>query len=142
MSAVPRPAASSSALDPAALVRAYLTTMERRDLAAANAMLAPGFRAVFPGGKQFTTLEALVEAAKGRYRTALKHYDRYDVAYDADGSAIVYCFGTLYGELLDGSAYQDIRFIDRFTVRDGKLVDQMVWNDMAQVLGTRLGDVR
>ena len=28
---------------------------------------------------------------------------------------------------------------DRFTVADGRLVDQMVWNDMAEVLGAKLG---
>jgi hypothetical protein len=50
----------------------------------------------------------------------------------------MYCYGTLYGELLDGTPYSGIRFIDRFTVKDGKLVDQMVWNDMAEVLGAKL----
>ena len=38
----------------------------------------------------------------------------------------------------DGTPYSGIRFIDRFTVRDGKLVDQNVWNDMAEVLGAKL----
>ena len=56
----------------------------------------------------------------------------------ADGSAVVYCLGTLYGELLSGETYAGIRYIDRFTVRGGKLVDQMVWNDMAEVLGAKL----
>jgi hypothetical protein len=37
-----------------------------------------------------------------------------------------------------GEKYSGIRFIDRFTVRDGKLADQMVWNDMAEVLGEKL----
>jgi hypothetical protein len=45
----------------------------------------------------------------------------------------VYCFGTLYGEWADGSAFEGIRFIDRFTVRAGQLLDQMVWNDMGEV---------
>lgn len=68
--------------------------------------LAPGFFMVFPG----------------------------DARFDAfDGG--VYCFGTLYGELLDGTPYSGIRFIDRFTVSDGKLVDQRVWNDMPKVPG-------
>ncbi len=115
------------------LVRQYLAAMERRDLAAARDMHAPGFHMVFPGGQRFTTLEALVEWAKGRYRSARKTYERYEAAGDA-----VYCYGTLHGELLDGSPYSGIRFIDRFTVRDGKLVDQNVWNDMAEVLGSRL----
>ena len=90
------------------IVRQYLAAMERRDLAAAK---------------------ALVEWAKGRYRSARKTYDRYETCGDA-----VYCYGTLNGELLDGSSYSGSRFIDRFTVRDGKLADQNVWNDMAEVL--------
>ena len=120
-------------MSPEAAVRAYLDAMERRDLAAAKALLAPGFFMVFPGNKRFDALEQLVESAKGRYRSARKTYERYETAGDA-----VYCYGTLHGELLDGSPYSGIRFIDRFTVRGGKLVDQNVWNDMAEVLGARL----
>ena len=120
-------------MSPEAAVRAYLDAMERRDLAAAKALLAPGFFMVFPGNRRFDALEQLVESAKGRYRSARKTYERYETAGDA-----VYCYGTLHGELLDGSPYSGIRFIDRFTVRDGKLVDQNVWNDMAEVLGARL----
>jgi hypothetical protein len=120
-------------LSPEKTVRAYLDAMERRDLAAAKSFLAPGFFMVFPGNKRFDALEQLVESAKGRYRSARKTYERYETAGDA-----VYCYGTLYGELLDGSPYSGIRFIDRFTVRGGKLVDQNVWNDMAEVLGARL----
>src|SRR4029079_9758326 len=100
------------------VVRDYLAAMERRDLAAAKAFLAPGFFMVFPGGARFDSLEALVEWAKGRYRSARKTYERFD-AFDAG----VYCSGTLYGEFLDGTPYSGIRFIDRFTVRDGRLVD-------------------
>lgn len=124
--------------DPARIVRDYLAAMERRDLAAAKALLAPGFSMTFPGGTRFETLEALVEWAKPRYKRALKTYDRFDAAPQDDGSAVVYCFGTLYGELNDGTPYSGVRFIDRFTVRDGRLADQMVWNDMGEVLG-RLG---
>ena len=120
-------------MSPEETVRAYLDAMERRDLAAAKALLAPGFFMVFPGNKRFDALEQLVESAKGRYRSARKTYERYETAGDA-----VYCYGTLHGELLDGAPYSGIRFIDRFTVRGGKLVDQNVWNDMAEVLGARL----
>jgi len=115
------------------LVKRYLEAMERRDLAAAKALLAPGFHMVFPGGTRFDSLEELVQSARGRYRSARKTYERFD-AFDG----VVYCFGTLYGELLDGTPYSGIRFIDRFSVRDGKLADQMVWNDMAEVLGAKL----
>jgi ketosteroid isomerase-like protein len=131
------------------LVRNYLEAMERRDLTAASAMLAPGFRMVFPGGREFDSLSALVHAAKGRYRSANKRYERFDALVtdtnredDAvtgnSPECVVYCYGMLYGELLSGETYDNIRFIDRFSVRDGKLIDQMVWNDMAEVLGSKL----
>ncbi len=140
-----------------ALVRSYLEAMEQRDLAAASAMLAPGFRMLFPGGRAFDSLSALVQAARGRYRSANKRYERFDVLIaDAlatehgehhrehhsdprsDPTCVVYCYGMLHGELLSGETYDNIRFIDRFSVRGGKLIDQMVWNDMAEVLGSKL----
>ena len=124
--------------DPVALVRAYLAAMERRDLDAARAMLAPGFHMIFPGNAQFDSLDALVASAKGRYRSANKTFEQCDVVPQADGSAVVYCLGTLFGELNSGAPYAGIRYIDRFTVRGGKLVDQMVWNDMSAVLGDKL----
>ena len=100
--------------------------MERRDLTAAKALLAPGFFMVFPGGRRFDTLEALVDWAKGRYRSARKTYERFDVAGEA-----VYCFGTLAGEWPDGTPFEGIRFIDRFEFRDGRISSQKVWNDLA-----------
>jgi hypothetical protein len=112
------------------VVRDFLATMERRDLAAAKAFLAPGFFMVFPGGARFDSLEQLVEFARSRYRSAKKTYERFDTF---DGG--VYCFGVLHGEYLDGTPYSGVRFIDRFTVRDGKLVDQRVWNDLAEARG-------
>jgi hypothetical protein len=122
---------------PEQLVRDYLGAMERRDLAAAKAMLAPGFSMVFPGGTRLETLEELVEWARPRYRRAGKTYERFDVAPASAGTSVVYCYGTLHGELLSGDAFAGVRFIDRFTVSGGKLADQMVWNDMAEVLGVR-----
>jgi len=122
---------SENAID---LVRSYLATMERRDLAAAQAMLAPGFVMIFPGAKRFSRLVDLIDWARQRYRSALKEYDHFDVVPTPEGG-VVYCFGTLHGELLDGTPYSGVRFIDRFRVAGGKLADQMVWNDMAEVLG-------
>lgn len=126
-----------SMTDPAQLVRNYLAAMERRDLVAAKAMLAPGFAMIFPGGARLESLEQLVEWARARYRSARKTCERFDVAPAQDGVAVVYCYGTLHGELLSGEAFSGIRFIDRFTVVGGRLADQRVWNDMAEVLGVR-----
>lgn len=116
-------------------VRTFLETMEARDLARAKSMLAPGFAMIFPGDARFETLEELIAWAKPRYRWVKKRYDRFDEVPPAapGGESVVYCFGTLYGEWPDGDAFEGIRFIDRFTIRDGKLVDQKVWNDIAEV---------
>jgi len=114
------------------LVKTFLETMEARDLAGAKAMLAPGFAMTFPGGARFATLEELVAWARPRYQWVRKRYDRFDEVPGADGEGVVYCHGTLHGMWPDGTAFEGIRFIDRFAIRDGKLADQQVWNDLAE----------
>ena len=123
--------------DPVQTVRHFLVAMERRDLATARTMLAPGFLMTFPGGARMTTLEELVAWAQPRYKRVEKRYERFDVSTADDGAAVVYCYGTLQGELHSGEAFSGIRFIDRFTVANGLLLDQKVWNDMAEVLWKR-----
>ncbi len=120
---------------PAQIVRDYLGAMERRDLGAAGAFLAPGFAMTFPGGAVFRRPEDLVDWAKGRYRAIAKTYERFDEATGNDDGAVVYCFGTLHGEWPDGTSFDGIRFIDRLVVKDGRIVDQQVWNDLAEVRG-------
>lgn len=110
------------------IVRAYLAAMERRDLAAAQALLADGFTMTFPGNVRMTSLSELISWSKPRYRFVKKTYDRFDTM-----SGLCYCFGTLYGEWLDGSAFSGIRFIDRFELLDGLITRQDVWNDMAEM---------
>ena len=112
-------------------VRDYLGAMEARDLPAAQRMLAPGFSMEFPGAVRMSSLAQLLEWAKPRYRFARKIYERYDTCVSGEAT-VVYCFGTLSGEWLDGTPFAAIRFIDRFTLRAGLLADQTVWNDMGE----------
>ena len=113
------------------LVRGYLAAMEARDFARARALLADDFRMCFPGGLRFDSLEALAGWAAGRYRYVRKRFEGFDTLPVA-GGAVVYCRGVMDGEALDGSPITGVRFIDRFELRDGKLVDQQVWNDLAE----------
>ncbi len=113
------------------LVRSFLAAMEARDLDKAYTFLADGFQMTFPGGAVFHTLEELVAWGKGRYHFVSKTYDQFDEV-TTDNDQVVYCFGTLAGEWPDGSRFEGIRFIDRFTVRGDRLVDQQVWNDLAE----------
>jgi len=117
---------------PAQLVRDYLAAMEARDLEAARGLLAAGFTMTFPGGATFRDPEELVAWARDRYRAVAKTCERFDEAPDGEG-AVVYCFGTLSGEWPDGEPFAGIRFIDRFVVEDGKIAQQLVWNDLAEV---------
>ncbi len=117
---------------PSRMVATYLRTMEARDLDGARAMLAPGFHMTFPGNRQYSKLEDLVEGSKGRYRNVRKVFERFDEAETPEGTAI-YSIGTLTGEWPDGTPFSGIRYLDRFLMRDGKFVETRVWNDMAEM---------
>ncbi|HEY9530893.1 MAG TPA: nuclear transport factor 2 family protein [Burkholderiales bacterium] len=111
------------------LVREYLETWADRDLQAAQRFLAPGFTMIYPGDARFTGLEELATQMARRYRSVRKRFERFDELAASDGT-VVYCFGTLYGEFADGRSFDGVRFIDRFTVEHGRLVDHRVWNDL------------
>lgn len=113
--------------DAADIVLRYLRAMEDRDLTTAAELLAPGVVMTFPGNHRMTTIDEMIERARGRYRFVRKTYER----FDAMGS-IVYCFGTLEGEWPDGTPFSGIRFIDRFELDGGKVARQDVWNDLAE----------
>jgi phenylpyruvate tautomerase PptA (4-oxalocrotonate tautomerase family) len=121
---------------PGDVVRGFLSAMEARDLKGAKQYLADGFNMTFPGPANFTNLEQVVEWGKGRYRSITKTFEGFDEMSTIIGEqpgAIVYCYGCLQGEWLDGTAFGGIRFIDRFSVVGEKLLDQHVWNDLAEI---------
>ena len=124
-------------------VRQFLRLVEARDLDTAAEFLDPHVEITFPGGRVFGTLEEQVASSAGRFRHVRKNFDRFDVvaASEVDGPTVVYAVGTLSGEGPDGANFEGVRFIDRFTLRAGKIVDQKVWNDLAEqgiVPGSRL----
>ena len=123
--------AVDAVVDAEEIVRTFLRLMEARDLEAAATHLADEVSIVFPGGRTFGSLAEQVASSAGRFRGVTKTFERFDVASAADGD-VVYVFGTLGGEALDGSTFEGIRFIDRFVLEDGLIVSQMVWNDLAE----------
>ncbi|MGP9819436.1 nuclear transport factor 2 family protein [Salinarimonas sp. NSM] len=112
------------------IARRFLADLERRDLATAGAALAPDAAITFPGGATRRSIEEIVAGSAARYRRVGKRFERFDTLQDGP-DAIVYCFGTLHGVFADGEAFDGIRFIDRFVVRDGLIVRHDVWNDAA-----------
>ena len=123
---------SGNAAHPVAsdVVRCFLAAMEARDLERARSFLAAGFSMVFPGGSCFTSLEELVAWGRGRYRHIGKRFEGFDESWQGDRS-VVYARGTLHGQWPDGTAFEGVRFVDRFEVVGDKLAHQAVWNDLA-----------
>ena len=77
-------------------------------------------------------LQELIEWAAPRYRYVAKTYEGFDAMQGPGDAAIVYCRGTLSGEWPDGTAFEGIRFIDRFEIVDDLITRQDVWNDIAE----------
>ena len=117
--------------DASSRVQSFLETMAARNLALAQTFLAPGFEMVFPGPAKMQRLEQLMDWAKPRYRSVAKRYDCFDECWHGD-TTVVYCSGTLFGVWNDGTAFEGIRFIDRFEVVNGQFTRQDVWNDLSE----------
>lgn len=133
----PEPAEQEPAavVDPVGLADRYLALLEERRLEEAKGMLAPAAEIVFPGpqgGARYAGLDELVQGAKGRYRWVKKRRDHFDVGRNERGDVVVNSYGTLYGENLAGMSFEGVRYIDRFTIRDGRILQQLVWNDLAE----------
>jgi len=115
-------------------ILAYLRAMEHRDLPAAQSFLHPNFAMVFPGGRRMTDLAEMVEFSRTRYRFVRKTFEETDLGLDRRGRPVVVCCGSLQGEWLDGTAFSGIRYVDRFVLHNGLILEQCVWNDIADML--------
>jgi hypothetical protein len=114
----------------------YLQLCEDRQLEKASEFLASGVDIVFPGNRKYTNLQQMAAASVRRYSWVRKNRTHYSlgerVAADGQVEQIVTSAGTLYGEKLDGTPFADIRYIDVFTLRDGLIARQEVWNDLSE----------
>lgn len=119
--------------DPAKLVTRYLAAMEARELDQALSMLSDGFIMQFPGADPMTELSELIDWAAPRYQFVKKCYEGIEAMQSEGAAAVVYARGTLSGKWSNGTAFESIRFIDRFEVNGGMLTRQDVWNDVAEV---------
>ncbi len=112
-------------------VKAFLDALGRRDLEAANGYLGNGFRMTVTGGHVFTSPGEFAAFSKGRHKGAKKLTDTYDVI-PGDDATVVYAMGSMSGTWNDGTNFEGVRYIDRFEVAHGKIVDMRVWSDMAE----------
>lgn len=115
-----------------ALVDRYLQLCEDRETDAASRLLAPSIRIEFPGNLEYHSLEELFAAATGNYTWVRKRRIRY-LEGESGTQSFVISLGTLYGEQMDGTPFEGVRYIDTFLISDELITEQVVSNDLAIV---------
>jgi hypothetical protein len=105
---------------------------------AAARYISPDLKITFTGGRRFRHPSETAAFNAGRYKWVKKKMQRSDVV-PGQHETIVYNLGSLYGEWPDGTPFEGNRYVDRFVVRNGKIVQMDVWNDSAERLLTRNG---
>jgi hypothetical protein len=124
--------------DPAAIVNEYLRLLMIPDPDAARRFVSPELLIRFTGGRVMRDPSECAQFNSTRYRWVKKRIDSTEVVAGASAqNAIVYSLGTLYGEWPDGTAFEGNRYVDRYVVRGGLIVQMDVWNDSAEWLLAR-----
>jgi Domain of unknown function (DUF4440) len=119
-----------------AIAQAFLSAINQRDADAAQALLSPGGKLVFPGGTSFEHVADFLQWAQTRYRRAEYTYQAWDTVPQPD-RFIVYAKGTISGELLDGTRFDGVRCMERFTIHGKHVELKEVWSDIADMLRRR-----
>jgi hypothetical protein len=126
------------------IVDEFLRLVMIPDPDAARRYTAPGLRIRFTGNRPMNDPADTTAFNKARYRWVKKRIERTETvarAADANGEGgeVVYSLGTLYGEWPDGTPFEGNRYVDRYVVKDGLIVQMDVWNDSAEWLLIRAG---
>ncbi len=130
----------SHALTPKDLVETFLRTIMIPDPVAARAYVSPDLRIRFTGGREMKDPSECSAFNASRYAWVKKKFEQTDVVEGASSShAIVYNIGTLYGAWPDGTLFEGNRYVDRYVVKDGLIVQMDVWNDSAEWMLIRAG---
>lgn len=118
------------------LVREFIDAIDRLDPGAARKLSAPDARFIFPGGAETGSLDEIVTRLGQRYRQIGKKIERFDRVEMQEGD-VVFVSGSLHGAWEDGAPFENVRFVDRFEIRGGKIALQEVWNDAGEARARR-----
>jgi hypothetical protein len=122
----------------AAIVERFLEASMIPDPQTAAQYISPDLKITFTGGRRYGHPRETAAFNAGRYKWVKKQMERSDVV-PGGSETIIYNLGTLYGEWPDGTPFQGNRYVDRFVVRGGKIVQMDVWNDSAERLLAKNG---
>jgi ketosteroid isomerase-like protein len=131
---------TATAWGPKEIVEEFLRIVMIPDPEAARAFTSPDLQILFTGGRAMCDPAETSAFNASRYKWVKKRFLQTDVVAGAtDEEAIVYNIGTLHGEWLDGTPFENNRYVDRYVVRQGRIVQMQVWNDSAEWLLVRAG---
>lgn len=135
MHSAPVSSQAEMSYDPAAVVDEYLRLLMIPDPDAARSYVGPGLSIRFTGARAMRDPSECAQFNKGRYQWVKKRIESTEVVAGATHAyAVVYSRGTLYGFWPDGEAFEGNRYVDRYVLRDGLIVEMDVWNDSAERL--------
>ena len=117
----------------AEIVEKFLIASMVPDPDTAARYISPELKITFTGGRGYRHPSETAAFNARRYKWVKKKMERTDVV-PGGRETIVYNLGTLYGEWPDGTPFEGNRYVDRFVVRDAKIVAMDVWNDSAERL--------
>ena len=134
----------SFAQDPATtaaeVVDEFLRLVMIPDPVAARKFVSPELQIRFTGGRAMRDPAETSAFNASRYQWVKKRIERTETVADATAhGTVVYSLGTLYGSWPDGTPFEGNRYVDRYVVRDGLIVQMDVWNDSAEWLLVRAG---
>ena len=133
----PSTAVPDATAEAAGIVERFLVASMVPDPETAGTFMTADVAITFTGGRAFKHPRETTAFNAMRYKWVKKKMERTDVA-PGDGETVVYNNGTLYGEWHDGTPFEGNRYVDRFVVRGGKIVQMDVWNDSAERILVRL----
>ncbi len=138
----PQTTSTASPATAAQAVDEFLRLIMMPDPVAARRYTAAGMRIRFTGGRAMSDPTECTKFNASRYKWVKKRIERTEVVINdgsADADTVVYSLGTLYGEWPDGRAFEGNRYVDRYVVRAGLIVEMDVWNDSAEWMLVRAG---
>jgi hypothetical protein len=137
-------ATSFTPADAGRVVNEYLRLIMIPDPVAASKYTAAHMKITFTGKRQMREPSDCTRFNSSRYKWVKKSIERTDVVIPTpqeaqQGEVVVYSIGTLYGEWPDGTPFEGNRYVDRFVVKNGLIIETDVWNDSAEWMLVRAG---
>ncbi|SOB96466.1 nuclear transport factor 2 family protein [Thalassospira xiamenensis] len=122
----------------AQIVRDFLDASMKPDPEKAATYMSDDVVITFTDGAKYDHPSGTTAFNAARYKWVKKKFGQFDVA-PGKTETVVYSVGTLYGEWPDGTPFEGNRYVDRFVIRNGKIVKMDVWNESAERILIRQG---